>query len=346
MIKFKQKNYFWGLAINGGMTALTAGSMIQAHNQGKEQEQQAEVMQQQMKQQNRALEKIAKNAAKNPQAAQQVVSTMEQRNQSAYSEDGRIKLFGIAGNAAGLAKDVGKAIWNRRGFVGSGLAFAVPTALAAYGADKYIQHDLKKRGQPVTKPQEQQKAYGIASVVGKVGKTASATLGKTLGKHTGSIIAGIGFGGGIPLLSYVADKKAAGDQIKQSQSKPTTALPTQKNYASISGIVKGLKSGWKSFKAHPGQSVLGGMSSFAGGGGKSGVDNLAKEFKQSKNLWTQKVGGFIEKHPKTALTGGIGVGIATTFPVWSAGENITRKGLEKIDKNAFAYEKMQNQQVK
>ena len=345
MIKFKQKNYFWGLAINGGMTALTAGSMIQAHNQGKEQEQQAEAMQQQMKQQNRALEKIAKNAAKNPQAAQQVVSTMEQRNQSAYSEDGRIKLFGVAGNAAGLAKDVGKAIWSRRGFVGSGLAFAVPTALAAYGADKYIQHDLKKRGQPVTKPQEQQKAYGIAAASKAAGKVVSSTLGKTfLGKHAGSIVSGVAFGAGIPLLGYYAGKKAEQDQIKQSQ--PKTALPTQKSYASISGIVKGLKSGWKSFKAHPGQSVLGKMSSLSGGGGKSGVDNLAKEFKQSKNPWTQKVGDFIEKHPKTALTGSIGVGVATTFPVWSAGENLTRKGLEKIDKNAFAYEKMQNQQIK
>ena len=265
MIKFKQKNYIaWAAALPGvlntGMLGLTGASMIQAHNQGKEQEQQSEAMQQQMKQQNRALEKIAKNAAKNPQAAQQVVSTMEQR---AYSEDGRIKLFGIAGNAAGLAKDVGKAIWNRRGFVGSGLAFAVPTALAAYGADKYIQHDLKKRGQPVTKPQEQQKAYGIVAAGKAAGKTISSTLGKTfLGKHAGSIVGGVAFGAGIPLLGYYASKKSEQDQIKQSQ--PKTALPTQKSYASISGIVKG----WKSFKAHPGQSVLGKMSFLSGGGGK------------------------------------------------------------------------------
>lgn len=354
MIKFKQKNYIaWATvlpgALNTGMLGLTGASMIQAHNQGKEQEQQAEAMQQQMKQQNRALEKIAKNAAKNPQAAQQVVSVMGQRNQSAYSEDGRLKLFGIAGNAIGFAKDIGKAAWNRRDVVTSGLAFAVPSALAAYGADRYIQKDLKKRGQPVVQPQPQQKSYA---------NVPKASIWKTLSKYNaGSITAGAAFGGGIPLLSYYAGKKANNDQIKQSQPQSNlantrTVLPTQKSYANIGGLWKGVKNGWKgvkegwkSFKSHPGQSTLNKISNFAGGGGREGVNNLANEFKQSKNPWTKGVGNFISKHPKTALAGSAVIGLGTMTTVWDTGEKVTRKGLEKLDKNAFAYEKMQNQQV-
>ena len=103
MIRFRQKNFVgWMIPTMIGTTGL---SMWQTHDQGKEQEKQAEETQAALDRQTKALNKIAKEAKSNPEIAQQVVQ------QKQMSE--RIKLFaapspGMMKNVTGFAKDLWK----------------------------------------------------------------------------------------------------------------------------------------------------------------------------------------------------------------------------------------------
>jgi hypothetical protein len=82
-----------------------------------------------------------------------------------------------------------------------------------------------------------------------------------------------------------------------------------------------------------------------GGGGMHGVRGVVRDFRQSGNPILQNAGEWIKKHPKTALVGSIGIGGTAFGAGMSAGENLIKKPLESIDKNAFAYSKSKEQPV-
>ena len=164
--------------------------------------------------------------------------------------------------------------------------------------------------------------------VSKVTPEPLKDVGKFAMNHKGSLIGGTVMGAAMTGGSYITDKMIQNDMKKNGQS-----LPDQKSYSVASAVGKGA------------EKFLGGISSFMGGGGKKGVQEFANYMKSSKNATSQKIGKFVEKHPKTALTGSIGVGIGAMGATFGQGEKLSKKALETVDKNAFKYTKSKEQEI-
>lgn len=317
------------------MAALNAASAVgmgASLKQGSDQMKQAEAQAQEQAAQNekitKALNKIAKSASNNPQAAQQAAEVMGQKQFAAINPS-------FMRNAKGFAKDIGKLTLKRKDHLIGGVLAGGAMAGASYAADKAVQADMKKSGIPL--PPKQKSYAAVGSVMGGL-KTAGKTLGGAVKKNKGMIgmMAGMG---ALPVgLDYMADKKEMKDQMKA----------TQRTYAAT-GWIKGLKSGFRTFKSHPGQSILGGISNLAGGGGTKGVQKFGKQLeaagRKSGSEWSKKGGQFIQKNPKTALGGSILVGAGTISATWGQGEKGVNKLARKVDNNAFRYQDSKNHEV-
>ena len=359
--------------------------MAQAEEQAKQAEEQqkkaSEDMRKQtaaIKQQTKVYEKMAKQ---NPIMAQSVAS-MQQPQSVAYSniEDNmkkfRQKDFGNPSiwtweNIKGAAKGLGKAAWNRKGvLIGAG-TMGMGMAGTSYLVNKGIEMDMKKNGIPLPQqPQPQQQSYSNlgGSIMQKEFFDVSADRLKSEAKSVGNEFKkGIkgNFGPasiGVNLLfeaptaiQYMAERKQLIAQARASQAgamkgmspaarqqmKPVSypLQPAQNN------IAQKQYSFWGSLVKHPLKKLLNTASVMSGGGGMHGVRGVVRDFRQSGNPILQNAGEWIKKHPKTALAGSIGIG-GTAFGVgMSAGENLIKKPLESIDKNAFAYSKSKEQPV-
>ena len=335
MTEFRQKEFIAPLVLgNVAMGALTAGQIVQSHKQGKEQEAQSEAMQEKLDEQNRVLERIAKRAEKNPGLAIQAGKVIQERGFSA-----RRRLFGTTmTNAIGFAKDLGKAAWKRKDAVISGTVMAGTGAVTGYAANKYIQKDMEKQQQ-----QQQQRAYAMIS-----GKAILGSAKNLIKNHKGGMIMG-GTMGAMPVLTYQAQKAQQAGQVEQSSQ------PQQRTYAGVGGLLKTARQelwkikagqgGFGRFYKKPMESALSGVSSLAGGGGSRGVNKFANELAGSSNPWSQKTGQFLKNHQKTALAGSAAVGGTVMSTSWDLGEKGVKKGFKAIDKNAYAYEDSQNQQI-
>ena len=209
------------------------------------------------------------------------------------------------------------------------------------------------------------------------GKTRLERLGKA-GKHYGkeafsgwSVALG-GIGVGAKHLGYNQQKEqllALQNEMRQAQAQPVRrarprpqmmqqpqqvyGYPQQRQYNAVGdwfrGVGKNIKSGWKSFKSHPGQSILNQASKLSQGGGLEGVnkfgDHLVNYGKANKNQFVQNTGNWIKNHKKTALVGSIAVGTGVMAKAWDVGQKATEKTMRKVDPNAYAYDDFQNQQV-
>ena len=100
---------------------------------------------------------------------------------------------------------------------------------------------------------------------------------------------------------------------------------------------------WSEFKKHPGESTLGKISSFVGGGGRSGVSKFGEDLTslgvKTGNTTSQKVGDFITNNPKTALAGSILLGGVVIKKAKDKAGNLATKAIETVDPNAYAYSK-------
>lgn len=348
MIKFRQKIFVVpALVALGGkaMTALnvagavgTVASVKQGADQMKQAEEQAE---EQNKKMTKALNKIAENAKNNPQAAQQAADVVGQR-QFARVNLGKVFNNKNLQNAKGLAGDLGKIVWKGKSKLIGGTLMGGSMAAASYATDKYIQKDMKKNNIPL------EKTYAIPGSVMNTVKGAGRVVGKTMKKHGGSI-AGMAALGSIPtLLGYSAEKRQYKDQIESTQ---------QRNYAApaVGMAVKrfltagGNKIGSDLYKK-PGETILGTISGFSGGGGKGGVYKFGHQLnrygKHSGSEWSQKAGKFIMDHPKTSLAASIPVGGAIIGATWGTGEKLVNKTARSLDKNAFKYQDSKNEEIK
>lgn len=374
MVKFKQKDFIApvipmlaSLGVEGAIGV--AGNSAQK----KANEEQTAIMEQQAEQQaeaNRAmqktLDKIAENASKNPMgAAQAAVQTMQQKQ---YANVGS-SILSFARNAKGFAKDLGPVIWKRKNDIIGGVLGGSALAGGAYLADKYVQHDMKKSGIKIPEKSDApvQKSYatigGVLKGTGKVLKDAV--------KENKGMIATLSVMGAAPVLAgYASNKAQMKDQIKATSGNANKNSNPQINKNKLNqktySIGSFIKSGWNSlkksnfgqtvkknyntFNAHRGQSILGFISNnIAMGGGRKGVerfgDDLIKQGAKSGNKWTQKAGNFVKNYPKTAIAASIPIGLGVTAATWDQGEKLTKKALKKIDKNAFAYQESQNEEV-
>lgn len=339
MIKFRQKEFFWGMALNAAGAIGTGLFLKQGSDQMKQAEEQAAQAEEQNRKMTKALNKIAENAKNNPQAAQQAADVMGQKQfaQINFAKlTATLKNNKTLGNAKGLAKDVGKIVWKGKNKLIGGTMMGATMAGASYLTDKAIQKDMKKNGMPL------EKTYSAGSIM-KAVKGTGKVLGEAAKKNKGTLITMAALGSAPMALGYSAEKAQYKDQM---------AL-TQRNYA-VPGVmaVKRLLTGASKsvrnsqiFKT-PGQTILGGLSNLSGGGGRKGVYKFGHQLKKhSGSVWSQKAGKFIMDNPKTALAGSIPVGAAVLGATWGTGEKIVNKTARALDKDAFKYQDSKNQEI-
>jgi hypothetical protein len=344
MKNYRQKNFFWGIA-----AGIAADGVFNKMNDANQAERDEDMQ--------RQLKKIEKKAAQNPEVAGQVGSVMQQRG------------FGVASNALGLVKDLGKFAGQHKKALFVGTASGAAIGLGSYGVDKAIQADQKKLQNRLEGAQQKAAAAGggmeerqFAATPGMMTQvgTYAKKAGKALWENKGSILGMGAVFGGLSGLGYLGQRKQMTDMIKQTEAQARQPQAQQLNASEIYpssimekekafGALSFTKAGWNIFKSHPGQSTLGFLSNFAGGGGTEGVAKAGKAISEigakSGNAWTQKVGKFVTDHPKTALAGSIPVGLGVMTATWGTGEKAVKKVAGAVDKNAFAYEKSQAQQV-
>lgn len=131
----------------------------------------------------------------------------------------------------------------------------------------------------------------------------------------------------------------------------------QRNYSVGSwfkGVVNGAINGVRGFghavRTQGATGVLDFMSkNLAQGGGFKGVsrfgNRLIETGKQNNSQFLQKAGNFIKNNPKTALAASIPVGFGAMSYTFEKGEDMIKKPMEKIDPNAYAYEKFKESQI-
>lgn len=247
MIRFRQKNFVgWMIPTMIGTTGL---SFWQTHQQGKEQEKQAEETKAALDRQTKALNKIAKEAKNNPELAQQVVA---QKQMSSEGKE-RVRLFaaippGTIKNVTGFAKDIWKTQkGNLRRAAKTSLSFGamgyagnrIATSLKDHdeGNDKKNTSFLKKAGAVGA-------GVGTAYLLARKGKLGTTPI-KALNGKTGSQVVqgGIEKAGkimnpiqrskdgtidklgtglntffiGSPVLGYLGQRGQTRDQIKQTE---------------------------------------------------------------------------------------------------------------------------------
>ncbi len=94
-----------------------------------------------------------------------------------------------------------------------------------------------------------------------------------------------------------------------------------------------------------GEGFLGGVSKIMGIGRKTTKGFLGRMAQNPNNSEsTRKTAAWLQKHGRTALAGSVAVGGLAWKP-FGWGDAAVRKPISAIDKNAFAYEKSQEQQV-
>lgn len=338
MIKFRQKEFFWGMALNAAGAIGTGLSLKQGSDQMKQAEEQAAQAEEQNRKMTKALNKIAENAKNNPQAAQQAADVMGQKQ---FAQINFAKLTATLKNnkTLGNAKGLAKIVWKGKNKLIGGTMMGATMAGASYLTDKAIQKDMKKNGMPL------EKTYSAGSIM-KAVKGTGKVLGEAAKKNKGTLITMAALGSAPMALGYSAEKAQYKDQM---------AL-TQRNYA-VPGVmaVKRLLTGASKsvrnsqiFKT-PGQTILGGLSNLSGGGGRKGVYKFGHQLnrygKHSGSVWSQKAGKFIMDNPKTALAGSIPVGAAVLGATWGTGEKIVNKTARALDKDAFKYQDSKNQEI-
>lgn len=357
--------------LNGATVAsvpLMGGQMLQSHNQAKEAAEQAEKqaeqaadlqkaqerdnkkMREKMDAQNKALEKIASSGSSN--MGQQAASVLKGFSSHQSEEE---RCFGGVynwQNIKGFAKELGSAAWQRKGILETGIAFAAPTAIVGYGVDKVIQHDKAKDGDPVEgtraynrqmqqqQAQMQQRSYAETSVLATIGSGAKEIGSNIIKNHKmslgiGSVLAAL------PLATHYAGKAMQGKQANQTAEQRSYAI----SFGSIGKTIKGwgnsIKKGWNSFN----EDKLGSVSSLLGGGNRKDVDKFSGELLNSKNPLTQKFGNWIGDHKAIGVLGSAGLGTAAFAGTDALVSKPIKAGLKAVDKDAFAYERSQQQQI-
>lgn len=243
--------------------------------------------------------------------------------------------------------------------------FAAGATMAGGGylVDKAIQADMKKNGIPLNKQQEQDPREkkkkkiknGILAGTAALGTTAGALVMARKGKlntatfKKGANALGSGFKNQWKLkddktgkksllmpvmtvafpamsgVSYLTQKKQLKEQANQA--------PQERQYSrSVLGkIGKGVGSFFLGEYNKAGRAKLG--------------NQLVTQAAKSGNKTTMRLAKMV--NPRNAVIGtAVGAGLmSTSFKPMTLGEKAVKKPLEKVDKNAFAYEKSQNQSV-
>lgn len=349
--KLKTKKFAWPLLAS---LAMGGAQMAQSAKQGKE----AEAMnKQQLKaqakatkateKQNQLLEEIKNKEDMSAQEKQEKAVMLLQKTESEPCSILQREFAFNWGAAKSIGRDLFKA--SKAAGINSSIKGTLKTTAgitaAGYVVNKAIQRDMKKNGLDVDKsgnlvqkqPQiKQQRAYSIMG--------AAMTLGFEAPRY----------------LSYKAEKKqlknqiAATDQPSQKVVRPKSVMDGQKRVPqrqfSVMGGIKSipgnLKSGWNTFNSHRGQTITGGLMK-AGSFGQFGTKNVqafGRNLKlRSNNPYLNKAGQWIYNHKTAANVAALAPAVAIGSTLFTKSQKAMRKGMEKIDPNAYKYQKAKEQ---
>lgn len=324
MIRFKQKQFFWGNAILLGTTGLSMG---QASSQSKEQEAQSEETQRLIQQQNEKLDRIAAVARKSPAAAGAAAEAMAEGKGKLYS-----RTFSVMKDLAGA--------WRKSGFqkgLKNSLGFAVAGGIAGYGVNKLIQRDMKKNNLDVDESGNLvQKSYTEEQQATKsIFARAKGAAGKYL---LSTPVMAAGFEG-LSYMNYAADKKQLRNQL----------AATQKNFANpysiLSNPVKWFKN--TKFWQHKAQTLSGfgvQLGSF-GMGGTQNIQKFGRKLGKSDNGTLKSIGNWIQEHPVGANVAALVPATAVGYGGFTLADKAVRGGMKRIDPEAYKYPDAKEKQV-
>ena len=344
-MKLKRKLFIVGTLVMGGGTAL---SLIQGNKQAKQQQEIAERNEEQNQEIKRSLDRLAKAAEKNPQAAPNLAanagSIMQQKTYAAINFQ----------QIGGLAKDIGSVAWKHRKAAFTTAAMGAGTVTGSYLVNKAIQHDAKKIGMPLggsgdagsvmQKPEiNEERTY---SILGKMGIGGSFASGMMFAPISG--------------MSYMKERKAFLDQ-KAASSKRSFQEPQQpsllsnqeqqgvinskapatatRTYSAATGLlVNGAKSIGRG-AGSMGRTLLGFFGNVSKNNVKTWGQQMVARGAQSGNELTQKLGKYMLENPNNTRAGMALAGTGVFGATYAAGEKPIKGLLNKVDKNAFAYDK-------
>lgn len=287
----------------------------------------------------------------------------------------------FAKNAKSFGKEAIGAVGTKGGENGTGIGkvgktmigmatTGVITAGAAYAVDKGITADARKIGMMPEKS-EKQRSYAMPAATSSVMSKAGTYLKKgtkyafskknLLNKDHLFMGAFAAF----PAAGYLGQRAQFKSQMKnqdnQGNSTPgsnviqqQTSSYQQKSYAApttflkstmsnVAAKGKGLFKNWDGMKTITGGAAR--LSSF-NMYGKREIQAYGQRLAKGNHAWSKKTGKWIQENPNKANLAGAVIGAGAVKASWTGAEDLTKKALNKVDKDAYAYEKHQNQEVK
>lgn len=329
-----------------------------------------------LQRQNALLKRIEQNG-EGGERARRVVET---RDFSIMSE--RLYGVNMSGVTTAIKDlwNAGKGVGVKKSLV-SGVKFGLGTGAAAYGANKIISHDMKKSGLDIDETGnlvQKQKSYtSSASTAQKATETAAKKSGKSVFKTVGGKILGpttVAAFEAPRVFGYFGEKKALMNQVQgtqapgemQQQSYSDTEEDTRQKGSGIgkklaigAGVVGTAALGFmgarkgkfgktiqnKPFFQTPGKTISGGILkglSFETLNTKK-VQDIAKNLStNAKSDTMRKVGNWAQNHRALANTALIIPGAAAGTAAFGLGEKIVKKPMEKIDPDAYKYQKVKD----
>lgn len=251
--------------------------------------------------------------------------TSNEQNQRNYS---------VMKNGIGFVKDIGVlAKQNWKPMAKTAINWGGIAAGTGYVTDKLITRDAKKIGlmpeNPNVSQPSQQRQYGVGSVLGRVGNYVK----------NNKMAVGLGVVSGVtPAIGYLGQRKAYLNATREPQQTavPISSVDQQKQFGNIGNFIR--------TGAQKGLGLIKGMV-YNPEGAAEYTKQVVNIGKNSKNPYTKAVGDFMTNHK--VITGtAVGLGSWEAMGVLGgAGDKITRKALGTVDKNAYQYQNLQNQQI-
>lgn len=300
MTQFRQKNFFWNLALTGigtGVSYLQGKSQNEEiQKQGEAQAEANEKQEELLKEQNRKLSVISEKVKSNPAAVSNIQGALQGTRERYYAAPagGIIKTITnsqFIKNAKGFGKDLlgyvnakgdkvveGKLVEGagkvaRRQVLLGNMFMGATAGVGDYAANKIIQADRRRQGYndtlqkpnqqiQTTQPLPQQKAYSVNW--GEMWK-GTKNLAKETWKHNKKQTAmGLAFAS-MPVIQYASTRVRENQQAKLSSTDPNQ--PSQPTTPTMNpatqkqySMMSGVVGGFKTLAKHPGRTILGGAN--------------------------------------------------------------------------------------
>jgi hypothetical protein len=255
----------------------------------------------------------------------------QQENQKTYSEDDKEnKKGGLLKKAAiGTALAAGTIAAGRRGYLGAGMQKGTGNLIARTG-----------------KVFKSQRLQDIGA------KSWGEGAAKTRAKNKAAREFKNANNGNEPAWYEFGKKSDIRSRAKEIQNADNKYAATYENVYKNNILPRESKATYA--VKHPLRTVLSGadrVTRFDIGGKESGersanqiVNNLKKQGQASGNEGTQKLADFLGNHKTLAVAGSLGVG-SLLFKPFTWGDKIVRGGTKLVDKNSFAYENRNQEEV-